>query len=276
MIRQGLALLTLQAHYPRLHPPACDIFDPTAHCEKVKGGNAAFLFISLYLLAAGSAGIKAALPAHGADQFDERDPVEAGMMSGFFNFLLMAICLGGTISLTLFIWIQQNKGWDWGFGLSSISMFLAMIVFTAGLPTYRIHMAKRTNALVEIIQVLANPPDKSPKSYRPRTMFLKTGRRNNFLCRYMSLQFRTEICCSLKILPTCTKSTRTKNLAQTKNSCRIKISSGSLIEQPSVFQPLWQCMGCRKLRAPGNYAELPRLRMRRSSLECFLYSPAQS
>ncbi|KAI4304440.1 hypothetical protein MLD38_039949 [Melastoma candidum] len=149
----GLALLTLQAHYPQLHPPVCNVFDATSHCEKVRGGDAALLFTALYLLAAGSAGVKAGLPAHGADQFDEKDPEEAGQMSSFFNFLLMAICTGGTISLTLIIWVQQNKGWDWGFGLSSISMFLAMIVFTGGLPMYRIHVTKRANALVEIIQV---------------------------------------------------------------------------------------------------------------------------
>lgn len=153
---QGLALLTLQSHYPHLQPPACDIFNPTAHCEKVKGGHATMLFSALYLLAAGSAGIKASMPAHGADQFDERDPKEAAQMSTFFNFLLMAICLGGALSLTLFVWIQENKGWDWAFGLACISIFLALMVFIAGLPKYRIHVAKRTNAIVEIIQVSTN------------------------------------------------------------------------------------------------------------------------
>ncbi|XP_030462087.2 protein NRT1/ PTR FAMILY 4.5-like [Syzygium oleosum] len=149
----GLALLTVQAHYPGLRPPKCNIFDSTSHCEKVGGGNAALFFIALYLLAAGSAGIKAALPAHGADQFDEKDPREARDMSSFFNFLLLIVCLGSAASLTLIVWIQDNKGWDWGFGLSTIAMFLGVVLFTLGLPMHRIQPIQGTSTIVEIVQV---------------------------------------------------------------------------------------------------------------------------
>ncbi|KAF8409146.1 hypothetical protein HHK36_005219 [Tetracentron sinense] len=149
----GLGLLTVQAHYPKLKPPLCNIFDPTAHCEKIEGGNSALLFTALYLIAAGSAGIKASLPSHGADQFDDKDPREARQMSSFFNWLLLAVCIGGGISITFIVWIQDNKGWDWGFGVSTIAMFLALIIFSGGLPRYRIHVAQGTSAITEIIQV---------------------------------------------------------------------------------------------------------------------------
>ncbi|KAF5475274.1 hypothetical protein F2P56_007097 [Juglans regia] len=149
----GLALLTIQARYPGLKPPTCNIFDPTSRCEKVDGGNAAILFVALYFLAAGAAGVKAALPSHGADQFDEKDPKEARQMSSFFNGLLLAICIGGVVSLTLIVWIQDNRGWDWGFGISTIAMFLAVIIFSAGLPMYRIQVIQGTSAITEIIQV---------------------------------------------------------------------------------------------------------------------------
>lgn len=145
--------MTIQAHYPSLRPPVCNIFDPTSHCEKIGGGKAAILFIGLYLLAAGAAGTKATLPTHGADQFDEKEPKEARHMSTFFNFLLLAICIGGIASLSLIVWIQDNKGWDWGFGISTIAMFLAIIIITAGLPLYRIHISQGTSAIIEIIQV---------------------------------------------------------------------------------------------------------------------------
>ncbi|KAL6206769.1 hypothetical protein ACLB2K_024016 [Fragaria x ananassa] len=149
----GLALLTVQAHYPKLQPPICNVFDPTASCEKVSGGNAALLFIALYMLAAGAAGVKATLPSHGADQFEEKDPKEAQQMSSFFNMLLLAVCLGGVVSLTLIVWIQDNRGWDWGFGISTIAMFLGVVVFFSGLPMYRIQAVQGTSALIEIIQV---------------------------------------------------------------------------------------------------------------------------
>lgn len=163
---QGLALLTVQAHYPKLRPPLCNVFDPTAMCEKVGGGNAALLFIALYMLAAGAAGIKATLPSHGADQFDEKDPREARQMSSFFNLLLLAVCLGGAVSLTLIVWIQDNRGWDWGFGSSTIAMFLGVVIFFAGLPLYRIQPIRGTSAIVEIIQVcyLFNPVKFSSKT----------------------------------------------------------------------------------------------------------------
>jgi len=150
---QGLALLTAQAHYPNLKPAICNLFDKNAVCEKVSGNHEAFLFIGLYLLAFGSAGLKASLPAHGADQFDERDPKEARQMSSFFNGLLLAICVGGSVSLTLNVWIQDNKGWDLGLGISTIAIVFATITFAFGLPLYRIHVAQRTNPIIEILQV---------------------------------------------------------------------------------------------------------------------------
>ncbi|CAJ2658760.1 unnamed protein product [Trifolium pratense] len=149
----GLALLTIQAHYPRFKPHSCNIHDPTAHCDKPEGGQKAFLFLGLYLLAFGSAGTKAALPSHGADQFDETDPKESKKMSTFFNTLLLAVCVGGSVSLTFIVWIQIHKGWDWGFGIGTIAIFLGTIIFAAGLPLYRLQVATGTSVLLEIIQV---------------------------------------------------------------------------------------------------------------------------
>ncbi|XP_072950443.1 protein NRT1/ PTR FAMILY 4.5-like [Typha angustifolia] len=149
----GLLLLTLQAHYSTLKPPLCNLFDPTSHCLRVSGKNAALLFISLYLIAIGSAGNKASLPVHCADQFDEKDPKEARQMSSFFNWLLLALCVGAAISLTLVVWVQNNRGWDKGFAISVGAMLLAFLVFLAGVPLYRIPMVQGTNALLEIVQV---------------------------------------------------------------------------------------------------------------------------
>lgn len=153
---QGMALLTIQAHYRKLRPPFCNVFDPTSSCKEVSGSKAAFLFISLYMLAVGSAGVKAALPAHGADQFEENDPKEARQMSSFFNLFLLALCVGASVSLTLIVWIQDNRGWDWGFGISTITMFLGIIIFAAGLPMYRLHVIRGSSAIVEILQVRAS------------------------------------------------------------------------------------------------------------------------
>lgn len=99
--------------------------------------------------------MKAALPSHGADQFDEKDPKEAKQMSSFFNLLLLAVCVGGAVSITLIVWIQDNRGWDWGFGISTTAMFLGVVIFTAGLPMYRIQAVQGTTAIFEILQVIS-------------------------------------------------------------------------------------------------------------------------
>ena len=123
----------------------------------ISGKQEAFLFISLYLLAFGSAGLKASLPSHGAPQFDERDPKEAMQMSSFFNGLLLAVCIGGAVSLTFNVYIQDRYGWDWGFGISTFAIVLGTILFAFGLPLYRIHVAHTKNGIIEIIQVCIQP-----------------------------------------------------------------------------------------------------------------------
>ncbi|BAS74342.1 Os01g0748950, partial [Oryza sativa Japonica Group] len=148
----GLLILTLQAHSNKLKPPYCVFpFDPK--CETVSGDGRTHLYVGLYLVAIGSAGIKAALPAHCADQFDEKHPTEKLQMSSFFNWLLLSLCTGGAISVTVFVWIQSYKGWDKGFGAATGVMGLALLVFIAGLPGYRISVVQGSTALLEILQV---------------------------------------------------------------------------------------------------------------------------
>ncbi|XAR59285.1 hypothetical protein NMG60_11015058 [Bertholletia excelsa] len=149
----GLALLGIQSHSSKLKPPPCNAYDPRVHCSKVSGGKAALLFMALYMVAVGSGGIKAALPAHGADQFDVKDPEEAKQQSSFFNWLLLSGCIGGSASLTLIVWVQDNKGWDWGFLISFLSMLFGGAIFIGLLPRFRIQAIQGSNAIIEILQV---------------------------------------------------------------------------------------------------------------------------
>ncbi|WVZ68835.1 hypothetical protein U9M48_017723 [Paspalum notatum var. saurae] len=165
----GLLLLTLQARSDRLKPPSCKFpFDPT--CQRVHGRNEVHLYLSLYLIAIGSAGIKAALPAHCADQFDEKHPKERLQMSSCFNWLLLSLCTGGAISVTAFVYIQEHD-WAKGFAAATGAMGLAVIVFIAGLPRFRIAPVKGSSALTEIFQVKRNARDRSLPSFllRPST-----------------------------------------------------------------------------------------------------------
>ncbi|KAG6491838.1 hypothetical protein ZIOFF_046776 [Zingiber officinale] len=121
---QGYGLLSLQAHLPSLHPPHCNINDQGENCQKVHGWNSFLLYVGLYMLALGDGCVRVSSPSLGGDQFDGEDPVEVIERTSFFNSYAFGISLGGLIGLILLVWIQNNKGWDIGFGVSALSVLL--------------------------------------------------------------------------------------------------------------------------------------------------------
>ncbi|KAL5988585.1 hypothetical protein ACLOJK_026683 [Asimina triloba] len=138
MRTQGLVVLTVQARLPSLKPPSCNGGSgPETPCEQVKGGKAAMLFAGLYMVALGVGGIKGSLPSHGAEQFDERSPQGRKQRSTFFNYFVFCLSFGALIAVTLVVWIEDNKGWQWGFGISTATILLSIPVFLAGSVTYR-------------------------------------------------------------------------------------------------------------------------------------------
>lgn len=84
-------------------------------------------------MATGSGGIKALLPTHGADQLD-RNP---RLISRFFSWFYFSMCLGCVLAVTVVLWIEENKGWNWSFNISIGILVTALCIFTAGLPFYR-------------------------------------------------------------------------------------------------------------------------------------------
>ncbi|XP_072998912.1 protein NRT1/ PTR FAMILY 4.6-like [Typha latifolia] len=135
----GLVLLTVQARSSSLKPPACNSLDTNKGppCQVVSGRKAALLFSGLYLTALGVGGIKGSLPAHGAEQFDEDTVNGRKARSTFFNYFVFCLSCGALIAVTFVVWVEDNKGWQWGFGMSTITILLSIPVFLAGSTTYR-------------------------------------------------------------------------------------------------------------------------------------------
>lgn len=116
----GLVILTIQARTP------------------VSGSkNKAMLFAGLYLTALGVGGIKGSLPSHGAEQFDENSPRGRKGRSTFFNYFVFCLSCGALIAVTFAVWVEDNKGWQWGFGISTVAILLSIPVFVAGSRLYR-------------------------------------------------------------------------------------------------------------------------------------------
>ncbi|KAL3511171.1 hypothetical protein ACH5RR_030572 [Cinchona calisaya] len=133
----GLVILTVQAHSASLMPPKRDPATPNIPSQKVHGARAAMLYTGLYLVALGVGGIKGSLPAHGAEQFDENTPRARKKRSTFFNYYVFCLSCGALIAVTLVVWVEDNKGWQWGFGIATLAIFLSIPIFLLGSTYYR-------------------------------------------------------------------------------------------------------------------------------------------
>ncbi|KAF9671490.1 hypothetical protein SADUNF_Sadunf12G0053100 [Salix dunnii] len=135
---RGLLVLTIQARMTSLKPPACFSANTSiSSCEQVDGRKAVVLFAGLYLVALGVGGIKGSLPPHGAEQFDEKTVQGRKQRSAFFNYYVFCLSCGALIAVTLVVWVEDNKGWQWGFGVSTATILLSIPIFLIGSPVYR-------------------------------------------------------------------------------------------------------------------------------------------
>ncbi|KAI3497751.1 hypothetical protein L1887_33261 [Cichorium endivia] len=100
------------------------------------------LFLGLYLVAFGVGGIKGSLPALGAEQFDENTPTGRKQRSTFFNYFIFCLSCGGLIAVTFVLWVEDNVGWQWGFGISTIAILLSIVILIAGSSFYRCKLPK--------------------------------------------------------------------------------------------------------------------------------------
>ncbi|KAJ8772637.1 hypothetical protein K2173_027814 [Erythroxylum novogranatense] len=130
----GMVLLTLSASIDSFRPPPCRSRPCT---NKATDNQTAFLYGALYLIALGTGGIKPCVSSFGADQFDEADQKELPKKYAFFNWFFFAINMGALIGITLMVYIQEKKGWGWGFGVPTGVMILSIFILAAGLRFYR-------------------------------------------------------------------------------------------------------------------------------------------
>ncbi|KAL4193093.1 hypothetical protein AMTRI_Chr06g175240 [Amborella trichopoda] len=90
-------------------------------------GKAAILYVGLYTVALGEGCLRANVASFGGDQFDENDIEESKQRSSFFNWLTCSISLGSGIGAVFIDWIQNSKGWDYGFGACSLVVLVVSL-----------------------------------------------------------------------------------------------------------------------------------------------------
>ncbi|CAI9090206.1 OLC1v1024932C2 [Oldenlandia corymbosa var. corymbosa] len=122
-----------------MRPPPCpQASDPRKQqCIEANGGQLAMLYISLYTIALGGGGIKSNVSGFGSDQFDTSNPVEEKKMVYFFNRFYFCISMGSLFAVTVLVYIQDNVGRGYGYGISAGTMVIAVTVLLCGRSLYR-------------------------------------------------------------------------------------------------------------------------------------------
>ncbi|KAF7805010.1 protein NRT1/ PTR FAMILY 4.6-like [Senna tora] len=143
----ALIVLTVQAASKSLQPEACG----KASC--LEGGKAVMFYTSLCLLALGIGGVRGSMTAFGADQFDEKDPIEAKALASFFNWLLLSSTTGGIVGVTGVVWVSTQRAWHWGFLIITVSASLGFLTLALGKPFYRIK-TPGDSPILRIVQVI--------------------------------------------------------------------------------------------------------------------------
>lgn len=133
----AMALLTLAVSIPSLKPPPCLEAINKENCKQASKLQLAVFFGSLYLLALASGGTKPNISTMGADQFDDFDPKEKAQKLSFFNWWLFSVFSGILFASTVLVYIQDNVGWSLGYGIPTIGLGVAILIFLAGTPFYR-------------------------------------------------------------------------------------------------------------------------------------------
>lgn len=155
-ILQGVILLTIATTLNNMRPPECDNYRQNHHnCIPASGKQLVLLFIALYTIATGGGGIKANVSGFGSDQFDHRDPKEEKAMIFFFNRFYFCISIGSLFAVTVLVYVQDNVGRGWGYGVSGATMVMAVMILLIGTPLYRYRRPKGS-PLAVIWRVVVN------------------------------------------------------------------------------------------------------------------------
>ncbi|KAI3997067.1 hypothetical protein MKX01_032718 [Papaver californicum] len=161
----GATLLTVATSIPSMRPPACDEVRRQHHeCIQATGNQLPLLYTALYVIALGGGGIKSNVSGFGSDQFDGKDPMSVHngrskrrtiskfkrkAMFFFFNRFYFCISLGSLFAVTVLVYIQDNVGRAWGYGISAGAMAIAVLVLFGGTPVYRLRKCLDKEAIVD-------------------------------------------------------------------------------------------------------------------------------
>ncbi|KAK8568906.1 hypothetical protein V6N13_106786 [Hibiscus sabdariffa] len=148
-----------------MRPPPRDDYRRQRHeCIEANDRQLALLYAALYTIALGGGGIKSNVSGFGSDQFDIKDPKDEKAMIFFFNRFYFGVSIGSLFSVIVLVYVQDNVGRGWGYGISAGTLVIAVAVLLCGTPWYRF-----------------KKPQGSPLTAVWRVLFLALKKRNQSL-----------------------------------------------------------------------------------------------
>lgn len=153
MMFQGTAALALSTKLRQFRPPPCQ---NTAlnNCKQANEFQMGALYVALYLIALGTGGLKSSVSGFGTDQFDENNEREKAQRAFFFNRFFFFISMGTLMAVTVLVYIQDEVDRSLGYGLCSVAMIVAILIFFSGSRRYR-YKKSVGSPIVCIFQVIA-------------------------------------------------------------------------------------------------------------------------
>ncbi|XP_062078033.1 protein NRT1/ PTR FAMILY 6.2 [Humulus lupulus] len=149
----GTVSLAISTKIPQLQPPPCD-GGAGAGCQPANGFQMGILYLALYLIALGTGGLKSSVSGFGTDQFDDKDEKEKAQMAYFFQRFFFFISTGTLMAVTVLVYLQDEVGRSWAYGICSVSMLISIIILLSGTKKYR-YKKSMGSPIVHIFQVFA-------------------------------------------------------------------------------------------------------------------------
>ncbi|KAL4302290.1 hypothetical protein GQ457_10G017900 [Hibiscus cannabinus] len=175
-VSAGMVLLWLTAMIPQARP-YCDQFSTI--CEAPTTLQLLVLYCSLGLISVGVGCMKSSCMAFGADQLDGRNnPESAKALQSFFGWYYVTISFSCLVAVTLIVYIQDNLGWEMGFGVAAMLMLVSVLSFFSATSFY-IKLKAKASLFTGFAQVMVasfrNRHIKLPSNATNEVHYLRNG-----------------------------------------------------------------------------------------------------
>ncbi|GMI90152.1 hypothetical protein like AT1G69860 [Hibiscus trionum] len=161
----GMIIMTLTALLPRLRPPPCTAEDlKYGQCIPYNNAQLGVLIASLCWLSIGTGGIKPCSIPFSVDQFDLTTEEGRKGNSSFYNLYYTTQTIVLMITQTIVVYIQNDVSWALGFGIPTLCMVFAIVLFFIGTKMYVYIMPERS-VFASVAQVFV-------AAYRKRRLYL--------------------------------------------------------------------------------------------------------